>query len=640
MASMDVSLYDYNGSIWAFGVISGYSTVTGVRMYVSNGRGTTYQYYSNEIYDKDLARINTTAYPAPVFLFFLRTDKHTREGDSPAQLPYNVVDPEDSNGRGRYKISFDFLNGNTNLGNHTITANGNRNSWFQMHHSLSTPSATYNEETRQLTVTGCGAYRCNVRITRTNRNKVYTAFPPEVKDYAYKINMQSYEGTMGGKYTENIPPWQADWDNITPDGPDIECKYQRGETRYGAKTTAIVLFDSGAHFTNDEVSAYMTTVNNAFAMLESYTQMTFQVDHQTWSEYTSDPYETVDIMQSNYGCNSDLDYDFCIRIGNNVSMASIESGYQGFWNFYTSSNWRENYSTPETPANWCGSNATINIDRAKENESVAHVICEEIYQSMNIGVDCFDYPLSIHWDPHYSNPGTYAIEDPYHDNICWDREALKFFWSAHLEGKTPFELINEFDTPCCLAMDGSSSTRVFDLSQLASDKYNVEVWLCDEGEYEPGGGTWSNGVQDGGSVSGSHYNWNGGWDDAPYSLHTSLEIQTSTRPDPFKWDTPKEKGEAYKLTADEWNRFQQHIKVIAQYKNVSLTKTFTDVQPGQEVDADIYNNARAAIQELPNNAGYYIPYVSRKTQITADTTSLDQTKNNINKIVDEINEVD
>ena len=78
---------------------------------------------------------------------------------------------------------------------------------------------------------------------------------------------------------------------------------------------------------------------------------------------------------------------------------------------------------------------------------------------------------------------------------------------------------------------------------------------------------------------------------------------------------------------------------MAQYKEINLTTNFEDVSPGQTFTAELYNNARAAIQEFPNSAGSYIPQVSRKTQITADTSSMDQTNNNINKIVDEINAV-
>ena len=78
---------------------------------------------------------------------------------------------------------------------------------------------------------------------------------------------------------------------------------------------------------------------------------------------------------------------------------------------------------------------------------------------------------------------------------------------------------------------------------------------------------------------------------------------------------------------------------MAQYKEINLTTSFEDVSPGQEFTAELYNNARAAIQEFPNDAGNYIPQVSRKTPITADTNSTNPVNNNINKIVDEINAV-
>ena len=78
---------------------------------------------------------------------------------------------------------------------------------------------------------------------------------------------------------------------------------------------------------------------------------------------------------------------------------------------------------------------------------------------------------------------------------------------------------------------------------------------------------------------------------------------------------------------------------MAQYKEINLTTSFEDVSPGQTFTAELYNNARTAIQEFPGGAGGYIPQVSRKTQITADTSSTNPTNNNINKIVDEINVV-
>ena len=259
LASLDVNFYDYNGSLWAFGVISGYSTVKSVRMYVSNGSGTTYQYCSSQVYTQSEARINTSLFGSSSFMFNIRTDRDAESG-YPTQLNYNIVDPNDSSGRGHYKVSFHFYSSSNGSGNPlnssvlTPSANGYSDVWYQMHNSLSTPSASFNSNNNVLTVTGASSYRCNLRIIRKNR--VNNAnFPPEVRDYAYRVNMQSLEGTMGGKYTENYPNWIQDYNS----DDDIECKYQRGGIDYSSynSTKVRVLFDSGANYTQANMNNYM-----------------------------------------------------------------------------------------------------------------------------------------------------------------------------------------------------------------------------------------------------------------------------------------------------------------------------------------------------------------------------------------------
>ena len=553
MATMDVSMYDYNGAAYAFGVISGYSTVQSVRMYVSDGHGNTYQYLSKQVYNRTTARINTSEFGTNSFMFHIQTDRDT-EGGSPKQLSYNVKDPEDSSGRGRYKISFHFYSTSNGTGNPlnstplTPTANGNKNAWYQMHNSLSTPSVSFNENTNILTVTGTGSRRCNIRITRKNRLD-NPDFPSEIRDYAYRVNMQSLEGTMGGKYTENYPGWIMDYNS----DDDIECKYQRGGIDYSwyESTLVRVLFDSGAGYSQSTINSYMSMVRSDFNEISEYTGMVFDISYEVWSDYKNKTNSEVDDYIA-------LDYDsdyvgylMYVRIGNETTMSDVDTGYNGYWNFYTWSNWREDGIKYDS--NFSTSIAHINTTRATNSESVNHVIHEEIYQSLNIGIDCFDYPLSIHYDPHYPNPDTYDLPDPYNDNISWDKEVLKFFYTYNLAGKTPIELINEYDTPCCLVKNGSSSTKTFDLSELASDSYIVEAWVCAQGSGEPGGGTWSRNTIAGEAIGTSHYNWDGGWDDAPYSLRDSIEIKIKSKKPPL-WSWTSSNGSATaSQTQDAYN---------------------------------------------------------------------------------------
>lgn len=610
MANLDVQFYDYNGSIFAFGCISGYSNVGSARMYVSNGRGTTYYYCSSQIYSQNTARINTGRYPAPVFFFNIRTDRDAEPGQ-PAQLDYNVVDPEDSSGRGRYKISFHFYSSSNGTGNPlNDTAlkpyiNGQSDVWFQMHHSLPAPHASFDSTNNILTVTGAGSHRCNIRITRKNR--VHNPdFPPEIRDYAYKVNMQSLEGTAGGKYTENYPYWVQDYNSTD----DIECKYQRGGIDYTqyTSTKVRVLFDSGANYTQSDISNYLTIINRALDEISSYTGLVFDVSYEVWDDYINKTKNEIDEYLSEEYDTAAVGYLMYIRIGNNSSM-TLNEQYNGYWAFYTWSNWRAEGIKWE--ANHSTSIACINTSHSSNNESVAHVIHEEIYQSLNIGNDCFDYPLSIHYDPHYTNPDMYDLQDAFNDNISWDKEVLRFFYTNNLAGKTPIELINEFDTPCCLVKNGNSSERTFDLSALNNDTYIVEAWLCDAGAGNPGGITQSAG----------HYNWDGGWDDAPYSLHyrTEITIQKLSKPDKWVWSTnigigkllPITSHGIHPMTYTEWNNFTKRINEFRQYKGYS-EYAFTQVVQYQEFTANIYNEAVEAIKGV-SGYGEFIYYINNTT---------------------------
>ena len=562
MATLDVQLYDYNGSIYAFGIITGYSTVKSVRMYVSDGHGNTYYYLSKQVYSQSVARINTSAYGSPSYMFHIQTNRDA-ETDYPEQLPYDVIDPDDSSGRGRYKLSFHFYSNNSGdsspLNSTPLTptsTDGNSNAWFQMHHSLTTPNISYDSENKKIRLSNVGSYRYMLEIRKKNR--VNSDFTPEVRDYAYTVLMKSLEGTMGGKYTEVINGWQADWDN-----PVLECRYVN-PWENGWSQTALVIFDSGASFSDTVKNNYLTIVKNAFSEIceiinkVSSNNFSITVDSITSNLYTKDANETVGIYVDKYGAwgGTDGEYNFIVRIGNNNTMSF---GGQGFWSCYAWGGWSE--------GGIANSIANINIDNSRDNESISHVIHEEIYQSFNIGVDNFEQPLSIHYDPHYSNPDSYSINDTFNDDTTWDSEILKFCYSKNMNGWTPIDFINNVDTVCCLYQDTKSSSGYyeFDISGLNAGEYEVFGWVADEGTGDPGGGTWSG--------TTSHYNWDGAWDDAPYSIKTNIDITiTSNRPDDWVWtnselDAFNNKKSTTILTYNRWNLFIDSIQKFLEYKN-------------------------------------------------------------------------
>ena len=111
-----------------------------------------------------------------------------------------------------------------------------------------------------------------------------------------------------------------------------------------------------------------------------------------------------------------------------------------------------------------------------------------------------------------------------------------------------------------------------------------------------------------------------------YSSYKS--ITTPSRPDYFSWDTEKTQGEVFTLTAVEWNAFTQNINLIRAHRHYN-TYSFTTVYAGDEVTAEIYNEAREAIQGI-SGVGVYIPTVYAGNEITADC---------LNAIVSELNAI-
>lgn len=530
---LDVCLYDYNGALYAFGVVYGYSNVKAVRMYVSDGNvnSPTHQYYSTQIYTKDEAGI-MDSFGTNAFVFNIRTDRDA-EGGAIRQLPYNVRDPEDSSQRGHYRVSFHFYSSTTagasplNSTPLTPTGNGNADSWYQMHNSLTTPQLTFDASTKKARLSSVGDCRYIIEVKRRDRNKVNTEFSEEVKDYAYTVGMKGLEGTMGGRYAEPTPTWVGE-DEIA-DGYQVFCRYQNPWYKRRWNLKALVLFDSGADFTDTQKSSYLAMAKNAFSQIEAVTGMTISVESKINSTYiVGDPLGSAEAIDAEYGWYDDFGdltgiYDMFVRVGNKSTFGG-DYAWGGFWTCY---------AVDEGASEGIHTSVAC-VDVSYTAETLEHVFAEEIFQSLNIGADNFEYPMSRHWDPHYANPNNMNQKDRHNGDVCWDKEVLRFFYSKNLNGYTPIDLINEMDTPCCLFKDYDGSPYYeFDLSGLVNDEYEITGWVAKAGENYGGGGNWSR---------TSHYNWDGGWDDAPYSLKTSLRIDL--KGDPTPWDWGKSNGYA------------------------------------------------------------------------------------------------
>lgn len=110
------------------------------------------------------------------------------------------------------------------------------------------------------------------------------------------------------------------------------------------------------------------------------------------------------------------------------------------------------------------------------------------------------------------------------------------------------------------------------------------------------------------------------------------------KPMPFSWTYEKKKGSIFNLKAAEWNELTDRIKAVYSYSGKTAPKLAAAVI-GSDFTADMYNEARKAIQAYSAGAGSYIPTVLQGGFITADTESDLPENNNINIIVSELNSI-
>lgn len=530
MASVNnMAMYDYNGSMFAFGVVSGLSNVKSVRMYVSTGTGTTYQYFSTEIYDKDTAHINTTQNSTPCFVFNVRTDRDAESG-MPKQLNYWVLD-ENEDGYGRYKFSFSFyshISGSTDyLINKTPlrpTISGSSNIYYQMHNSLNTPTLSSWDATKKIfRISNVGKYRHIIEIVNKDRKNSVGGHSTAVRDYAYTVLMKNLEG---GKYWEPIP----DTSMIGETGGETNalCRYFENYS-----VNALILFDSGASLSSSTKSMCVAYAKDALQSISNLTGITIKnidnLDTLVSNKYYKANSQKTSLLQNdtwgwNAYVNGDVEYEdmyqIFIRFGDANSMSASDFGGQGRW-FTTQ--WAD-YASGGTAT----AHAMIQVPMSTQYESLNHVIHEEICQSLGIGGDNYDYINSIHADPEYCNPEDY---------IDIDANILRFIYGNVWSGWDSFDFINEVDTPCILFADykSGSSYYDFDLSKLNPGRYDVYVWAAGE-KSNPGA------IGTSGGKSEFNY-WNGGWDDSPYSIKNKYEI-TIVNNKPSLWSWTSSNGSA------------------------------------------------------------------------------------------------
>lgn len=622
MANLNMAFYDYDGVLYAFGVVSGLSDVSYVRMYVSTGTGTTYQYRSDEIYDKDTAKINTIQNSTPCFVFNVRTDRDYKDGSTeyPQRLNYWILD-ENEDGYGRYKVSFHFYDSSGNLLNSDPlrpNAGGYSNVYFQMHNSLDSPDIEYDATNKKLRVYNAGKYRHIVEIVRKNRKSM--SYDSDTRDYAYTVLMKNFEG---GKYWEPIP--DTSMIGETDGETNALCRFFE---YYDVK--ALILFDSGVSFTTTEKENCIAYATDALNSLSELTGITVSsIDTLVSSNYDKYDCRETSLMQNdtwghNAYANDLIEYEdvyrIFVRFGKAGSMAASDFGGQGRW-FTTQ--WAD-YANGGTAT--C--HAMIQIDAAKTYETLNHVVHEEIYQSLGIGGDNYYYINSIHADPEYCNPDEY---------IGIDKDILKFIYSSVWSGWDSFDFINRLDTPCILFADYTGAEYYeFDLTKLDDDDYIAYAWIAGEKSNpgEVGTSKSTNTTLEAGGTSEFQY-WDGGWDDSPYSLKNSIEFthRASEKPEKWYWSTrytdtngnivditsnayvPMDAEGIHPVTYLEWNNFTTRINEFRNYAGYS-DYNFTTVTRYQDFTPAIYNEAVKAIKGVPGY-GSYVYEISNVTELSA-----------------------
>jgi hypothetical protein len=379
----------------------------------------------------------------------------------------------------------------------------------------------------------------------------------------------------GGKYHEG---------NVA-NGVDGVCQHP-------TKTlNTIILFDQQAGFTTSQMNEYYQLACNKMDYISSITGVTFSGRNKAVRSANTNYNACVDSDKKNYS-----DYSMIIRFGNGDTM-NFSSGNVGQWSY------RRNINDITL------SHASIAVDLSKKSGQFEECILEEIFQSLGLGYDSFTRMDSIFWDPGYFNTSKLTPIDISISNM---------YYKNDLRGYTGFDLLEHYDTPCLLFQDYTGGDLVFDVSKLVSNEdFIAYAWRAEQ-------------------VSG----YDNSFDNDLYSMRAEIEFQSAhregDRPAQFSWTYPKRSGQPFNLTADEYNGFISHVNEMLEYKGLS-TFTYAKINPGTQFLRWDYNDVLIQIQEM--GVGLDIPMVERGTPITADITSSDPAKNNINAIVNAVNRI-
>lgn len=355
----------------------------------------------------------------------------------------------------------------------------------------------------------------------------------------------------------------------------------------------VILFDQQAGFTDVQKSKYYNLVCDSLDYIAGTIGITFNDRSQITRSADTNFMQCVINDNRTYYPQG---YQMIIRLGMSNTMG-LSIGNIGQWNFCHSGN------TITT------SHACIAVDQSEEEGRLDAVIFEEIVQSLGMGCDSYTHERSLHWDPWYADTTKFADVD---------KAASKLYHQKNIRGWTGFDLINNYDTPCLLFQDYTGEDLVFNVSDLEDgEDFYAYAW----------------------KVEAVYGKYDHSFDNDRYSPRSQISFNTSSsssRPTQFKWTYPKRKGQPFNITADEWNGFMEHVNEVLLYKG-EYDYNYIPVRSGTVFLRWDYNDTLSAIQRT--GYGLSIPEVGYGTPITADTTSSDPTKNNINAIVSAINSV-
>ena len=602
MATFDGDFYDYNGALFCHGQIKDMGTaVCSYTIMTIDGQ------YKYKAFIKDKEN-----FPG---IFNVNTYNHAID-NAPQFL-----------NSGTHTVYLQFYTSSGNCIDEGYLYDGSSRLDYRMHNTLYSPTLSYNADNKTITVTNQGTGRYFLEVRRRNRNKVKTEYTEVEKDYFYTTLMR---GTEGGKYYEAKPHTSFVEEGYKDDDGNLYEPIPRARYQWRNTLPTIILFDSAANFTDAQKAEYYSWACSTLDELSEVTGKTFTVRAQETRAGNIDYSACMDNDYKNYYLNNDNSYRIIIRFGKEATMHLAGTsggkpipGGQGRWG---------NYLAYDPYMGVITSHPAIAVDASQENETIQHVIHEEIMQGLGMGNDSHSQETSLHWDPHWSNPESY---------VGIDKRILELVCSVDVCGWSSFDFLNKWDTPCILYKDYTGSDLIFDVSKLnENEEYYAWAWIARKGS---GGG-----IVGGSALNRNAENLGGtttvadGWDDDPYSMRTQISFNTKpTYPYPgqFSWTYAKAKDGSFNLTAAEWNGLQEHIKKMLLHKLQEASGYApNNVSKAEIFRAAKYNEAANAIKQI-SGYGIYIPTVSAGDEITADTNSSNPVKNNINKIVDELNAI-